>query len=370
MGGTKRNKLFILATDECGLNCAFCSYAESRKKNAILSADQRFPKIDLSKGHAYESIRSLMGSTPITVFSGGGEPLLNMRLLLEAMKMEPNSNYIITTGTGLKIKQLNERLNQIDEVCASTNSHCTIRVSLDRYHAEQVNYSEKLSYLIQCYLDKKWTNCNTLFFRTTFGDEQFALNTLRDVASDNDWDFSYINKSEVLNVVKVNNEEFKLIMRPTITPSKYGVSPRYTIWEYLDIMDKYKAGKEFAFGMPQGCRVCRACFSAENDNLCYNMDDMDITVTATGDVYLYGAELGVLGNIYEEHVTPELIKSRINTLPEYQMLMSHSIRDILIKLSTDGILREEILDINYPYAVIRNLMSTHKDQLLELLEKN
>ena len=88
-----RNKLFILPTYRCGLNCAFCSYAESRKEHS-------FPEINIDKGHAKESIQSLVNGAQAVVFSGGGEPLLNMNMLKETMNMEENKRFIITTGIG------------------------------------------------------------------------------------------------------------------------------------------------------------------------------------------------------------------------------------------------------------------------------
>lgn len=62
-----RNELFILPTDRCGLNCAFCSYAESRKEDS-------FPEIeiDINKGYAKDSIHSLVNGAQAVVFSGGG----------------------------------------------------------------------------------------------------------------------------------------------------------------------------------------------------------------------------------------------------------------------------------------------------------
>lgn len=101
----------------------------------------------------------------------------------------------------------------------------------------------------------------------------------------------------------INGKEFRIVMRPTINPEKFKVTDKYNLKEYLDVMDSLNRNSKFHLGKPQGCIVCRGCFGKEDNGQCDLIDDLDITITAKGNVYLYGAELSVLGNIYEEHVT-------------------------------------------------------------------
>ena len=122
-------------------------------------------------------------------------------------------------------------------------------------------------------------------------------------------------------------------------------------------------------GKPQGCRVCRGCFGKEDNGQCDLMDDLDVTITAKGDVYLYGAELSVLGNIYEEYVTFDLIKERMNLIPEYEILQKYTIREVIERLLQDEKIGPLVEKVNYPYAIMRNLLKEHEKELKTILNQ-
>lgn len=357
-----RNKLFILPTDRCGLNCAFCSYAESRKEHS-------FPEIDINKGHAKESIESLVNGAQAVVFSGGGEPLLNMNMLKETMNMEENKRFIITTGIGKSLEKLEEDFETINAICKEKNSTCAIRISLDHFHADQINYEEKLSKIIKWFADNKWEACNRCFFRTTFVDKEFVDNVLRTIAEKEKWEYKLIDESAIVTKAMINGKEFRIVMRPTINPEKFKVTDKYNLKEYLDVMDSLNKNSKFFLGKPQGCRVCRGCFGKEDNGQCDLMDDLDVTITAKGDVYLYGAELSVLGNIYEEHVTFDLIKERMRLIPEYEILQKYTIREVIESLLQDEKIGPLVEKVNYPYAIMRNLLKEHEKELKTILNQ-
>lgn len=362
-----RNKLFILPTDRCGLNCAFCSYAESRRENS-------FPEININKGYAKESLKALVNGAQAVVFSGGGEPLLNMEMLKETMNMQTGKRFIITTGIGKSLEKLEKDFDSINSICKKNNSTCAIRISLDHFHADQINYEEKLSQIIKWFADEKWDACNNCFFRTTFVDKEFVNKIFTKITENENWNYKLIDESAIVSKALINGKEFRIVMRPTINPEKFKVEDKYNLREYLDVMDSFNKNSEYYLGKPQGCRVCRGCFGKNDNGQCDLMDDLDVTITAKGDVYLYGAELSVLGNIYDEIVTFDLIKERMKLIPEYEILQKHTIREVIEKLLQNERIGPLVEKVNYPYAIMRNLLKEHENELKlilnELKDKN
>ena len=253
------------------------------------------------------------------------------------------------------------------DICKRNNSTCAIRISLDHFHADQINYEEKISQIIKWFFDVRWEACNSCFFRTTFVDKEFVNKVFSNITQKEHWEYKLVEESAIVTKAVINGKEFRIVMRPTINPEKFEVTDKYDIIEYLDIMDSLNKNSKFYLGKPQGCRVCRGCFGKNDNGQCDLMDDLDVTVTAKGDVYLYGAELSVLGNIYEEHVTFDLIKERMKLIPEYEILQRHTIREVIERLLGDDKLGELVKKVNYPYAIMRNLLKLHEVELKSIL---
>lgn len=119
-----KNQLFIHPTDACNRNCEFCIYSDRR-------ADSNCATLDMSKGNAKSNLQNLIQGAQHTAFSGGGEPFLNTDAIVECILLNTSKKYMITTGLGLSLTQLEENLDRINQACSDTDSRCVLRISID-----------------------------------------------------------------------------------------------------------------------------------------------------------------------------------------------------------------------------------------------
>ena len=90
---------------------------------------------------------------------------------------------------------------------------------------------------------------------------------------------------------------------------------------------------------------------------------LDITVNAKGDITLYGAEVDILGNIYDEEITYDLLNDRVNDNDVIRTLQMYGVRDVMQAFLEDKVLGSETAKINYPFAVIRELMEKDPERV-------
>jgi len=366
------NKLFILLTDDCNLDCDFCFYKQKESKNTksscIDSSCDSFirekNKIDLNIGYAKQSIKSLSSNSEIIGFSGGGEPLLNINSMLEIIKLTSNKRYIITTNGSIHESQLKKMINKINEASKLSNSNSVLRISLDTFHLKSSKYNNT-ELLIQWFLDDTWEHCNHLFFRSLLIEENVIKNELISICDKNNWNYEWIEENKLTRSIKINNKEFKIILRPLVNPHEIGIEDTYNIFEYSDILSKTD-GFNLILGIPKGCQGCHGC-KGLGVPVCGSDSGLDITIATDGNVYLYGAEISSLGSIYDEHITYNLLKKRINKSKIYTILRNNETEKILKYLSKDIEFKKYIEEINYPYWVIKILNKKNPEKLKTML---
>lgn len=333
-----RNKLFILPTNRYGADGAFCEYTENKK-------EQVFSEIDINKGYAKQSLKSLVKGAQAIIFSGG-EPLLNMNILKVVMDMEKNKRFIITTNVGKSLEKLEADFEMINEICKKNNSTCAIRISLNHFLVDQINYEEKISQIIKWFFDLKWEACNSCFFRATFMDKELVGKIFSNITQKEHWEYRLIEENDIITKAVINGKEFRITMKNTINPEEFEIADKYDIAKYLDIMENLHTNSKFYLSKSQ---IDEGLFGKNEIEHCDLIDDFDVTITSKGDVYLYGSETSTLGNIYEEHITFELLKERMKLMPEYEILQSHSIREIIEKIFGDDKLGELVKKISNPF---------------------
>lgn len=346
-----KNQLFIHPTDDCGKNCSFCVYAEKRKSNAD------FPHLDLDKGYAKASINNLITGAQHTAFSGGGEPLLNTKMISDTIAMNPNKKYMVTTGLGLSVENIEKDLEQINEACIESNSLCVIRISLDSYH-NNINFDGNVDEVLKWFLDKRWERVRTCFIRGTVAEGAILLKNLKEYCKANKLRMfkKKINKYTYATII--NKKFFQVLLRPTIYPTEEELQKEDSLLQYIDNMLKIDT-EEINLGKPRSCRGCRGCDSWKS-----GLDNgLDITVNAKGDITLYGAEVDILGNIYDEEITYDLLNDRVNDNDVIRTLQMYGVRDVMQAFLEDKVLGSETAKINYPFAVIRELMEKDPERV-------
>ncbi len=346
-----KNQLFIHPTDDCGRNCSFCVYAENRKSK------KDFPHLDLEKGNAKESINNLITGAQHTSFSGGGEPLLNTDMISETIAMNPNKKYMVTTGLGLSTEKLEKDLAQINNACIASNSLCVTRISLDSYH-NNIDFNGNVDDVMKWFLNKRWERVRTCFIRGTVAEGAVLLKNLQNYCKENKL-FMFKKKiNKYTYAAIINKKFFQVLLRPTIYPTEEELKKEDTLLKYIDNMLKIDT-EEITLGKPRSCRGCKGCDSWKSGL----ENGLDITVNAKGDITLYGAEVDVLGNVYDEVITYDLLNSRVNNNETLKTLQMYGIRDVMQAFLEDDVLGDETARINYPFAVIRELMKKDPERV-------
>ena len=346
-----KNQLFIHPTDDCGKNCSFCVYADKRKDK------KEFPHLDLEKGYAKKSLNNLIKGAQHTAFSGGGEPLLNTDMISETIAMNPNKKFMVTTGLGLSTENLEKSIGQINDACIDSNSLCVTRISLDSYH-NNINFNGNVDEVMKWFINKRWERTRTCFIRGTVAEGAVLLKNMKDYCKENKYHMfkKKINKYTYATII--NKKFFQVILRPTIYPTEEELQKEDTLLKYIDNLLKIDS-EEINLGKPRSCRGCKGC-DAWKSGL---ENGLDITVNAKGDITLYGAEVDVLGNIYDEEITYDLLNNRVNNNDVLKKLQTHGVKDVMQAFLNDEELGNETARINYPFAVIRELMAKDPERV-------
>lgn len=294
--------------------------------------------------------------------------MLSIHFILETIRLSSRKRYIFTTNGSFKPLILHNWITQIDEACIETKSTAIFRLSLDRYHSERNNY-DNLKLLLEWFHSPVWERAKTLFFRSNLSDEAYVHQRISSVSRDLGWNVRWEQMNALTWNVYLDDKEYRVIYRPLIEPDKVGVSDTYNIDEYVDLITNMEGGMVPRFGTPKGCHGCHGCRVEVDCSSCgtEEEDGLDISIDTDGRVLVYGAELSVLGNIYNEVLSYNLLRKRMKDEPAYDILKKYSLQKIISHLSTDVQFGERIRAINYPYNVIRELNKLDSQKLRDKL---
>lgn len=350
-----KNQLFIHPTDICTLNCSFCIYASNRENHDLCS------KLNLNKGYALESMRNLIKGAQHTAFSGGGEPILNTDAIVDCILLNDSKKYMITTGLGYSTSFLEEKLSKVNDACLKTNSVCVLRISVDSFH-KNLDFGEELDEIITWFLKKKWQRVRTCFIRGTVAEGKTLLKNLKRYCLRKRRFYVCKKINEYTYAFIISGKFFQVILRPTINPNKNEATKELSTLEYLDRLFEIDT-EEIVLGKPRSCRGCKGC-DAWKDGL---PNGLDVTVNAKGDIYLYGAEVVCLGNIYDELIDYDLLNRRVLENSELMKIQSVGIRTVMEHILKDEVLGEKAKEINYPFAIIRECMKTNANDVKRII---
>lgn len=350
-----KNQLFIHPTNACNLGCKFCVYEQSRK-SGICST------LDLNKGNASINLERLIKGAQHTAFSGGGEPLLNINAIISCIKLNKNKKYMITTGLGISIKELQYCIDLVNKACQETDSLCVLRISIDSFH-KNLDFDDKIDTIIKWFINKNWERVRVCFIRGTVAEGRMLLKNLKKYCLRNFLPFICKKVNQYTYAFIIKGRFFQVILRPTIYPSSEELRKEQLMLDYIDTMLKIDT-EEIYLGKPRSCRGCKGCDSWKSGL----PNGLDITVNADGDITLYGAELCILGNIYKDNITYELLNERVNDCPQLIKIQSVGIRDVMEAFLNDPELGALAKKINYPFAVIRECMRDHREDVYRIID--
>ena len=351
----RKNQLFIHPTDECKLNCSFCTYAEARKQGMPCAS------LDLSRGHAAGSMKHLIQGAQHTAFSGGGEPFLNTDAILSCIALNSQKKYMVTTGMGGTLEELEEKVEQLNDACRQTDSRCVLRISADSFH-NTMDFSGNTGKILHWFLQKRWDCVTTCFIRGTVSESEALLNNLESYCKQGGLTYLCRRVNDFTYACIINGVFFQALLRPTIYPSLEEREKEDYILDYIDKLMQIDT-EEIYLGKPRSCRGCKGCDAWKNDQ----ENGLDITVTANGDIFLYGAECVSLGNIYNEEITYTLLHQRIEDSPELLRLQSLGLRSVMERFVEDKELGELVRRVNYPFAVVRECMREHPEAVFRVI---
>lgn len=352
----KRNQLFIHPTDKCNMNCAFCIYKE-RHENQCVS------ELKMCGENAQSNIAVLIAGAQHIAFSGGGEPLFNIDFIVDSIKTVNSKKFLITTGLGLPIDEIENGLSRINDACKISNSKCVIRISVDSFH-KNLDFSGNTDTVFKWFVDKRWDCVRTCFIRGIVSEKRTLLRNLKSYCRQNHWSFLKIRSNKYTYAVIINKQFFQLILRPTIYPTIEQFKSEPNVRDYIKDMIKIDSEPVY-LGVPRSCRGCKGCDMWKANTL----NGIDISITACGDVYLYGAEIIPIGNILNEKLSFDLLEERVFSSPELMILRKTNVAEVVDAFENDPIVGNIVKQINYPFAIIRELMPTHSSDVHRILQE-
>ena len=218
--------------------------------------------------------------------------------------------------------------------------------------------------VLRWFLEKRWDHVRTCFIRGTVAEGPQLLENLKDFCARNQLPCISRKMNDFTYAFIIQGQFFQVLLRPTIYPNPEELALEDSLLEYIDKMMEIDTEKVY-LGKPRSCRGCKGCDSWKSGL----ENGLDVTVNAKGDVLLYGAEIASLANIYTEEVSYDLLEQRVRALPEMQLLQSFDIRYVMEAFSADGKLGELVRSINYPFAVIRECMKEHREDVYRVIRQ-
>lgn len=332
--------LYVDITQICGIGCRFCMYADKHGSGVNMKLTDR----------AKENMRNMIngnGLKRISV-SGEGEPLNNIETFKEILHLSNGgrSFEFITSGF-LPHEKLFEFYEETNRILIEHGDTCNIRLSSDSYHIEKIKHKPHGASIR--YLLERQPEAISFSFRSVDTDKVFTRNYLVSELAR----YGLSARIEAINVLedrlittggKVFNIDYKNLVNP----------PSPLTDDYLDLQSYIKAieektGKVFTLG------------SLNSKPL---VNGMDITIKPNGDVFFYGIENFLTGNINIDDVSLKSLQKIILDTPFIKKLYTTPFMTLIEKLSDDDHAREIIKKVNNPYWLIKEL-AHHQEDILD-----
>lgn len=325
--------LYIDITQVCGIGCAFCMYADKHRTgmSMVLSTLAR------------ENLARLINDPEVKRISvsGEGEPLNNVNVFHEILGLSAGRGKcfeFITSGFFPHDKMLDfyEATNQI--VSANDDS-CNIRLSADSHHIEKVKWRAHGFSLD--YMQRRRPSGLSFSFRSIDTDRDFTRRYLLGELAN--WGISarVEPRSLLEDTLVVGDELYSIDYKNLVHPAP-DTPPGYLDLEaYIKAIES-KINKRFTFG---------------SLNKHPQANGMDVTIKPNGNVYLYGIENKLLGNIHVDQIDWQQLVTHVRETPLIRTLYTQPLFELLLRVENAEQLRAIVAKVNNPYWLIKELSS-------------
>ncbi len=335
--------IYFDITQICGIGCDFCMYSDKHtvKDHLILTNKAR------------ENIAKIINHNEIkkVSISGEGEPLNNIKVFKEILLLSSGGiSFEFITSGNLSHDKLISFYNEVNQIISKNGDTCNIRLSTDFYHIPKIDYKPH-GISIQYYLNNNLTNM-TFSFRSIDIDKEFTRNYLQNELKQLNIESKILKVDELEDVLVINNKNFQIDYKNLVKPTFLKNNEYMTLSEYVKAKEK-KLGKNFTLG---------------NINPEPLLNGMGITIKPNGDVYFYGIESHLLGNIHIDNLNIDYFKNKIFTNQLIKTLYTKPFMELMNHISTNIEIRKLINDTNNPYWIIKEIVKYDKSLLNKLVD--
>lgn len=296
--------------------------------------------------YSLKSIYNLSLQSKKVCISGEGDPLASWKNLYKILENSPKETHfeLITSAYWNKSKT-EVLLNEISQICESSNSTLGYRISIDQFHELEIK-RDVLRILIDIFQSNKFKNI-TLQIRSITGQEKYLFRRLKDTLTITNIAYKIVQINEIEYELQSDKFTIKIQFKPTVNPIEFNYIDSWTIDKYISFLEESR-NSYFHIGLL-------------NSSIINPM--FDITINPNGDIVLYGLEPYVLGNITQEVFDYELIKQKVFENDNLKDIITIRFIDIINNWRRDKNKVKLIQEVNNPFWIVRNL---YNRKLLDL----
>lgn len=322
--------LYIDITQICGIGCAFCMYADKHRGGRSMTLSTR----------AAENLASLINSPDVKriAISGEGEPLNNAEVFHQILALSRGGKAFefITSGF-LPHDKLQAFYQRTDALVAANGDVCNIRLSADSHHIEKIKHRPH-GFSI-AYLREQKPQALTFSFRSTDIDRDFTRRYLAEELAAWGMEARIVSRGTLEDDLIVDGAAYQVDYKNLVHPAP-GTPPGYLdLPGYIAAIEE-KVQKPFTLGsLNKGAQ--------ENG--------LDVTIKPNGDVFFYGIEHVVLGNIHTDGIGWEALLARAADTPLIRALYTRPFAELMARLPNDTRTQSILREANNPYWVVKAL---------------
>ena len=337
--------IYFDITQICGIGCEFCMYSDKHtiKDHLVLT---KKAKENISKLINHQEIKRVS-------ISGEGEPLNNIKAFKEILLLSNGgiSFEFITSGYISHDKLIN-LYDEINQIIIKNGDTCNIRLSTDSYHIPKIDHKPH-AVSVKYFLDNNLTNM-TFSFRSIDIDKKFTRNYLQEELKQVGIESKILINDELEDSIIVDNKKLQIDYKNLVKPTFLKDTKYMTLSEYIKAKEK-KLNKVFTLG---------------NINPNPLLNGMGITIKPNGDIYFYGIDSNLLGNIHSDTLDIYFFKNIVLENKLIHTLYTVPFMKLMDKISINEDVEKLIKDANNPYWIIKEIISYDKSLLNKMIEND
>ena len=337
--------IYFDITQICGIGCDFCMYSDKHtiKDHLVLT---KKAKENISKLINHQEIKRVS-------ISGEGEPLNNIKAFKEILLLSNGgiSFEFITSGYISHNKLIN-LYDEINQIIIKNGDTCNIRLSTDSYHIPKIDHKPH-AVSVKYFLDNNLTNM-TFSFRSIDIDKKFTRNYLQEELKQIGIESKILINDELEDSIIVDNKELQIDYKNLVKPTFLKDTKHMTLSEYIKAKEK-KLNKVFTLG---------------NINPKPLLNGMGITIKPNGDIYFYGIDSNLLGNVHSDTLDIDFFKNIVLENKLIHTLYTIPFMKLMDKISINEDVEKLIKDANNPYWIIKEIISYDKSLLNKMIEND